>query len=405
MAATSSLSSSSPAVSPESTSTPSTSPSAFHSTAASGTASASDSSSASPASSSSSQTTSIPAATPTPTPTPTKPPAFTRQERIMNSPFAYFITHPKASTLRKTFFGWTYPPSNESADDCDLRLHRINALSQSLGGAGAGAAASLVTCPLDVAKVRLQVQRTHHSVSQYVGTAGTLKRILADEGIRGLYRGLGVTLIALVPNWTIYFTAYNEAKRTLHRAGHMEEGPLLHMGAAAMAGVFTNVCTNPFWVVKTRLQSQHFTSLTTGHSLYKGTFHAFRTIRKQEGIRTFWNGLSPQLLGITHVMVQFPFYEFLKKEICIYGKKESPDHLNPAELILASATSKVVASSAAYPHEVIRARFQSQRVEDPHRYHGIRDAIRRILAEEGIAAFYRGLPTNLMRVVPSCAIT
>jgi solute carrier family 25 (mitochondrial folate transporter), member 32 len=89
----------------------------------------------------------------------------------------------------------------------------------------------------------------------------------------------------------------------------------------------------------------------------------------------------------------------------ILANKDTNDELNAFELILASATSKVVASSAAYPHEVIRARFQSQRVEDPHRYHGVRDAVRRILVEEGVSGFYRGLPTNLMRVVPSCAIT
>jgi solute carrier family 25 folate transporter 32 len=46
----------------------------------------------------------------------------------------------------------------------------------------------------------------------YKGTVGTLTRIWQEEGIRGLYRGLGPTVLGYLPTWAIYFTAYDYCK-------------------------------------------------------------------------------------------------------------------------------------------------------------------------------------------------
>ena len=87
----------------------------------------------------------------------------------------------------------------------------------------AGAASAIVSCPLDVIKTKLQAQggfrrqigagnpATRQKV--YNGVRGTAVTIWTDEGVRGLYRGLGPLLLGYIPTWAVYLTVYNKAQR------------------------------------------------------------------------------------------------------------------------------------------------------------------------------------------------
>lgn len=94
---------------------------------------------------------------------------------------------------------------------------QFNALAGALGGLTSG----IVTCPLDVIKTKLQAQGgfmtiakgrhvSHHKV--YEGLMGTARVIWKDEGIRGLYRGLGPIILGYLPTWAVWFTVYNKSK-------------------------------------------------------------------------------------------------------------------------------------------------------------------------------------------------
>jgi len=276
----------------------------------------------------------------------------------------------------------------------------LGAAVHGIAGAGAGAICAIFTCPLDVIKTVLQVQKTPPGQrAKYVGTLGTFKTIFVEEGIRGCYKGLGTTLMALAPNWSVYFYAYNSFKQLASKSG-FKDGPVMHMFTAMTAAAITDVCVNPLWMIKTRLQTQNIHDSVK----YNSTFHAFRKIVREEGPRALFKGLVPQLFGIVHVAVQFPLYEHIKHFFARRGPHER-HHLTPLELITAACVSKVCASVVAYPHEVLRSRFQYQHDADPNRYRGVVDALKRIFKEEGMRGFYKGMGANLLRVVPSCAIT
>jgi solute carrier family 25 (mitochondrial folate transporter), member 32 len=143
--------------------------------------------------------------------------------------------------------------------------------------------------------------------------------ILRQEGVRGLYRGLTPTLFALLPNWAVYFSVYERLKGAIGCRVRPEWSGSsgVHMAAAAGAGVCTMLVTNPLWVVKTRMQTQHM-GLQMGGSakpvLYRNTVDALTRIAKEEGVRGLYSGLGPSLFGVLHVVIQFPMYEAMKQK-------------------------------------------------------------------------------------------
>jgi solute carrier family 25 folate transporter 32 len=161
---------------------------------------------------------------------------------------------------------------------------------------------------------------------------------------------------------------------------------------------------------------------------------------RTEGVLSFYSGLTPALLGLTHVAVQFPAYEYLKRKFTGQGMGMSAEGDTSSHwfgVLSASVISKIMASSTTYPHEVIRTRLQTQQRSMPSssseyavfrgglegsenhgaasiivktkaaipRYKGIVKTFRTILREEGWRAFYAGMGTNMMRAVPAATTT
>ncbi|CAI9775137.1 unnamed protein product [Fraxinus pennsylvanica] len=289
---------------------------------------------------------------------------------------------------------------------CDRRSVK-DVLYDASAGAAAGAIAATFVCPLDVIKTRLQVHGLPELHPSHKGSVilTSLRNIVRNEGVKGLYRGLSPTLTALLPNWAVYFTVYGHLKELLH--SHEDRNDQLSFGlnmiAASGAGAATSIATNPLWVVKTRLQTQ---GMRQGVVPYKSIFSALRRIAQEEGIRGWYSGLLPSLAGISHVAIQFPAYEKIKYYLAKRENKSTND-LSPGKVAIASSFSKVIASVSTYPHEVVRSRLQEQGQmrNSGLQYDGVLDCIKKVFEKEGLKGFYRGCATNLLRTTPSAVIT
>jgi len=298
-----------------------------------------------------------------------------------------------------------------------------------ISGAGAGLASGIVTCPLDVIKTKLQAQgglkasragTGGQAKQMYQGVIGSAKTIFNEEGVRGLYRGLGPMLLGYLPTWAVYLTVYERARKPYEDM--TSNWWLARMYASITAGACSTLLTNPIWVIKTRLMSQSSRSTSEGKRVgfyYKSTWDAAKQMYRGEGLRSFYSGLTPAMLGLTHVAVQFPLYEFFKMRFTGYGIGEHPPENEGTHWLAISAStflSKTCASTATYPHEVLRTRLQTQRrrygvsssdgmQRTPEKYNGMWQTSKIMFREEGWRGFYAGLGTNLLRAIPSAMTT
>jgi solute carrier family 25 folate transporter 32 len=263
-----------------------------------------------------------------------------------------------------------------------------------LAGAVAGTASAVATAPLDLAKTQLQAANANYTLAQ------VFKHTIHTHGVKGLFNGLGACLLGLVPSWAIYFTAYTHIKGALH----CSSSTATHITAAMGAGAINAVLTNPLWVVKVRMQ--------TMKNKYPNIHSTFNTIIKEEGYAGLLKGMPLSILGTTHIAIQFPLYEHLKAAFKRNSTSNAHTHstnimildeyLQVKHILVSSIASKLVASSITYPHELVRTRFQRQQTKQ---YHSIYHAVQTIAKEEGILAFYKGMGTNLLRVIPTSSIT
>lgn len=230
-----------------------------------------------------------------------------------------------------------------------------------------------------------------------------------ERGIRGLYRGVGANMAGNAASWGLYFWFYTQFKTLRPPVEGKVNSASNYLIASAEASAVTALLTNPIWVVKVRL----FTTNEDSPNAYKGLFDGLRRVWNSEGIRGLYRGTSLALFGVSNGSLQFMTYEMMKnwgyarkkKQMEAKGEAWSSeiDKLPNAYYTLFSGASKLFALTATYPYQVVRARIQNDATSSL--YPNIRSCVRITWREEGAKGFYRGLGTNLVRVLPGTCIT
>ncbi|KAG0364239.1 mitochondrial carrier domain-containing protein [Gamsiella multidivaricata] len=242
---------------------------------------------------------------------------------------------------------------------------KLSKLETVLCGSTAGVVSRFVIAPLDVVKIRLQLQterkelpkvlrrmsfsdptssglrsRTGETVNglarptnlpaKYKGMFSGMATIAREEGIRGLWKGNMAAEYLYLTYGGIQFLVYqqmksflsNNSERSVRRAtvGHMNGIPL-HIFttlttsssaqsfiSGATAGVMATACTYPFDLLRTRFAIQRDVKV------YTGVLQAFRHILQKDGIQGFYRGMTPALIQVVPYMgVMFGSYDTLKQ--------------------------------------------------------------------------------------------
>ncbi|XVF83785.1 hypothetical protein PTKIN_Ptkin16aG0520200 [Pterospermum kingtungense] len=121
------------------------------------------------------------------------------------------------------------PPLGSQGESmsADLCIHFI-------GGGLAGITAASATYPLDLVRTRLAAQT---NVTYYRGIGHALQTICKEEGVLGLYKGLGATLLGVGPSIAISFSVY-ESLRTFWQSQRPQDSTaLVSLSCGSLSGI------------------------------------------------------------------------------------------------------------------------------------------------------------------------
>ncbi|XP_042858368.1 calcium-binding mitochondrial carrier protein SCaMC-2-B-like isoform X5 [Penaeus japonicus] len=317
----------------------------------------------------------------------------------------YLLFHPSAN-LHDIILYWRHATNLDVGED--LSVPDDFSLEEWLSGKWwrhlvAGGVAGMVsrtcTAPLDRLKVFLQV----HGAKQFNSLTNCFRYMLQEGGVKSLWRGNGINVLKIAPESALKFAAYEQAKRMVLQFGGSKERELTiyeRFVAGSFAGGFSQSVIYPLEVLKTRLALRK-----TGQ--YKSIADAAVKIYKQEGLRSFYRGYIPNILGIIpYAGIDLAIYETLKKS---YMEQYS-DGRNPSVLaiIACGAFSSSCGQVASYPLALVRTRLQAQ-VIAPGVVHNqpitMSGLFRHIIAKEGPTGLYRGITPNFMKVAPAVSIS
>ncbi|KAI8366883.1 mitochondrial carrier domain-containing protein [Blakeslea trispora] len=203
--------------------------------------------------------------------------------------------------------------------------------------------------------------------------------------------------------------------------------------SACGGALLTSVMVTPMDVVKMRMQTQQYSPLsskaslccltfnqcvhsikqniqnnritrssaittTTHPTIFKGTLDGLYKIFKYEGASALWKGLSPALLmSVPANVIYFVGYDHLRDTIQPWlgsCKEYSP--------LMAGAVARTIAVSIISPIELFRTRLQA--ATSVHGFSDVMDGVKKMVAQDGCRALWRGLPPTLWRDVPFSAI-
>lgn len=164
-------------------------------------------------------------------------------------------------------------------------------------------------------KTRLQVQvkrkpedSTEHTDPHYTSTWDAITKIVAEDGVPGLYAGMNGALLGVASTNFAYFYWYAMVRELYFKSQKIPAPPstAVELILGAVAGAVAQLCTIPVAVVTTRQQTQ-------SKADRKGLIDTAReVIHSEDGVFGLWRGLKASLVLVVNPAITYGAYERLK---------------------------------------------------------------------------------------------
>jgi len=209
------------------------------------------------------------------------------------------------------------------------------------------------------------------------------QQVLATEGVAGFYTGLSSGLCGMGCSWFTYYFWFNFISDMARADAESDTlSNLRNLLTAAQAGTITCVLMEPVWVVNTRAKLAQGEMGSVSSEILK--------IGREEGLLALFGGLLPSLLLVSNPSIQFMVAEYVKASFQV--------QMTPGQHFLNGAFSKLIATIATYPCQVLKTRLQRKENKD-----SIFTCALRVLQEDGWAGFYRGMGMKISQTVLTSA--
>lgn len=185
---------------------------------------------------------------------------------------------------------------------CRDKLHEIRGKTDFAGrvivGAATGATAAALSCPMEVATVRMSNDVTLPLAERrnYTGVFDVVKRIYTEEGVKAFWRGCTpfAQRAALVGVFQV--ATLDQFKELYARQLNQKKNSIPNVFCSAMtAGLIYSIATMPLEASKNRMASQK-PDAVTGKLPYTSTLQTLRKVSANEGFLALYNGFFPYYL-------------------------------------------------------------------------------------------------------------
>jgi hypothetical protein len=276
-----------------------------------------------------------------------------------------------------------------------------------LYGGLASCIAEGLTIPIDVVKIRMQLQGKAGE-RQYSHAGQAVRHIYRSEGILAFTKGIKPALLRQATYGSLRIGLYGPTKQALGvREGQADVRQPL--AGVISGGLSAFVCT-PTDLIKIRMQahvgSKRITSTQTAGNLpraYTGILDAARSIQSQEGWLGFYRGAGPTTFRAAVVAAsELASYDLIKQSLLNVTSLSKTD---TSLQMLSAACAGFISTVCSSPFDVIKSRVMSQAIDpitrQPLKYQGMIDCARISLRREGISFMWRGFWPNYMNKGPT----
>ncbi|KAL5796831.1 hypothetical protein ACOSQ2_001651 [Xanthoceras sorbifolium] len=211
------------------------------------------------------------------------------------------------------------------------------------------AIATSITHPLDVLKVRLQMQLMGQK-GPLTGMGQLFAQVLKNEGTKSLYLGLTPALTRSVLYGGLRLGLYEPSKYACDWA-FGSTNILLKIASGAFAGATATALTNPTEVLKVRLQMN--SNLRRG-----GPIAEMRRLISEEGIKALWKGVGPAMARAAALTAsQLATYDESKRILIMWTPLEEGFQLH----LISSTVAGIVSTCITAPVDMVKTRLMLQR--------------------------------------------